>query len=457
MAAPHLFLALTLTFALSAQAATPAPAGDLPGAIQRQLAVRETLKKQADDAQATLSKWYEGALDVLKKDATGKGNLDAVVATDAERARKERDLTAEEKGALPRQLRDVRAQYDQARAQRATQQKAALTAAVREYAATLEALEINLTRKGELDSALAARKERMAVAEELATLTAPTAAVAASPATPRPAAPASPAVGSLAGPATTSVGSVKLADATKERPFENTLGMRFVPVPMASGPSEGQRVLFSIWETRVKDYAAYARVKKVDGAWKTQERDKVPIGRAPDHPVCAVNMTDAKGFCDWLTEREIADGKLPKGAKYRVPTDEEWSQAAGLDEKNGGNKTIYSWGDEYPPKENKVANFADLSYHAKFPKGTWVDGYTDGFATTAPVGSFPPNQFGLFDVSGNVWELCVAGSARSKRGGSWDMDSSGYMRLSAHTSDPGDGRHATVGFRVVLDTGAPAR
>jgi formylglycine-generating enzyme required for sulfatase activity len=111
----------------------------------------------------------------------------------------------------------------------------------------------------------------------------------------------------------------------------NTLGMKFVPVPIVSGPSAGKRVLFGVWDVRVQDYAAYAAANpQADGSWKTQNRDGVPAGRELDHPVVGVSWEEAQAFCQWLTEKESAEGKLPKGWKYRLPSDEEWSWAVGL-------------------------------------------------------------------------------------------------------------------------------
>jgi hypothetical protein len=88
---------------------------DLPAAIQRQVAARETLKTQAEDGQAALRKWYEASLDAIRVDAAGKADLDTVLATDTERGRMDRDLTAAESAALPKVLRDLRVRYDQAR------------------------------------------------------------------------------------------------------------------------------------------------------------------------------------------------------------------------------------------------------------------------------------------------------------------------------------------------------
>ena len=211
------------------------------------------------------------------------------------------------------------------------------------------------------------------------------------------------------------------ATTTKDAPFANTLGMKFVPVPITGGPTGGQRVLFSVWDVRVQDYAAYAGAKKVDDSWTKQERDGVPVGRELNHPVVGVSWEDAQGFCQWLTEKEGAEGKLPKGWKYRLPSDEEWSWAVGLppevggtpQEKNGKNSVDFPWGKDWPPTK-KVGNYADETLHAKFPKldtdkskdQPWTKDYTDGYATTSPVGSFPANAYGLYDMGGNVWQWC---------------------------------------------------
>jgi formylglycine-generating enzyme required for sulfatase activity len=103
--------------------------------------------------------------------------------------------------------------------------------------------------------------------------------------------------------------------------FVNTLGMPFVPVP-------GTDVQFCIWETRVKDYAAYAaaNAETVFGRWKSPG-----IQQEDTHPVVKVNWNDANAFCAWLTKKELAAGKIKAGQKYRLPTDAEWSVAVGLD------------------------------------------------------------------------------------------------------------------------------
>jgi Sulfatase-modifying factor enzyme 1 len=95
------------------------------------------------------------------------------------------------------------------------------------------------------------------------------------------------------------------------QPFENTLGMRFLSVP-------GTQVLFSIWDTRVQDYQVFARATSTD--WPSPE-----FQQGPTHPAINVSWLDAKRFCEWLTGKERAEGKIRPDQEYRLPTDVEWS------------------------------------------------------------------------------------------------------------------------------------
>src|SRR5262245_40073528 len=121
-------------------------------------------------------------------------------------------------------------------------------------------------------------------------------------------------------------------DAAKKEPaaaaFENSLGMKFVPVPIHGAKDKSKTVLFSVWETRVKDYRAYAKANpKVDDAWQPEDL------KTEDHPVFSVSALDAAAFCKWLTEKERAAKKIGPKDVYRLPTDHEWSCAAGIGEK----------------------------------------------------------------------------------------------------------------------------
>jgi formylglycine-generating enzyme required for sulfatase activity len=232
-------------------------------------------------------------------------------------------------------------------------------------------------------------------------------------------------------------------------------------------------VLFSIWDTRVQDYKVYASANKVDDSWMKQEKDGVPVSRDPDYPVVGVSWEDVQRFNQWLTNQEITGGKLPKGAKYRLPTDEEWSVAVGLPhelgatpaEKHQKNTVDFPWAKDYPPRGN-AGNYADESFHAQFPlnenastadnKNRWIAIYTDGYAATSPVGAFPANAFGLCDMGGNVWQWCedwfdASHEERVLRGGSWRYaDRSNLLSSSRHHLVPGN-RYSDYGFRCVLE------
>ena len=232
--------------------------------------------------------------------------------------------------------------------------------------------------------------------------------------------------------------------------WENSLGMKFVPV--------GDNVRFCAWETRVRDYAAFcsetgARLEKPD------------FPQTEMHPVVRVSWYDAQAFCKWLTEKERRENLLEENQRYRLPTDLEWSVAAGLtketgatpEQRDGKFRDVFPWGKQWPPPAG-AGNYADQS--AKLPRGKWIEGFTDGFPQTAPVGSFAANANGIFDMGGNVWEWCEEGykgdgHARDwgvLRGGSWANGARGELLTSyRNVVDRGE-RDVIYGFRCVLVT-----
>lgn len=258
-----------------------------------------------------------------------------------------------------------------------------------------------------------------------------------------------------------------------DAPWENSLGMRFLPL--------GDGVQMSQWKTRVRDFAAFVEASGYDatgGMSSLRGGADTQLGatwrepgfpQTPDHPVIGVNWKDAYAFCDWLTQRGHESGELDEEQFYRLPTDLEWSRAVGLPPETGATpqarsgqaKGVYPWGPQWPPPPG-VGNYAgaelrapDADWPATLP--TLPNGFADGFARTSPVGSFPPNRAGFYDLGGNAWEWCEdrfapGGEARTLRGGSWgnvrpDLLLSG-KRIDAFPNTRCD----LYGFRVVLET-----
>ncbi|HCN76285.1 MAG TPA: hypothetical protein DIT13_03705 [Verrucomicrobiales bacterium] len=246
----------------------------------------------------------------------------------------------------------------------------------------------------------------------------------------------------------------------------NSLGMKFTPVP-------GTDVLMCIHETRNRDFAAYtAEVPGAVGLWMTGVATGLdPVVEDRDnHPAMRINWEEADAFCQWLSAKE--------GRTYRLPTDREWSMAAGIgDQETWGPDTTpksvfkvpdhYPWEGTWPPPAG-AGNYSDETLKAATPSTpSFIKGYHDGFATTAPVMSFRPNKTGIHDMGGNVseWvaERAEPGSRfRILRGAHWGSHLVEDLRKTMATS----ARHfrdvTTVvkapqyGFRCVLEAAPPS-
>jgi serine/threonine protein kinase/formylglycine-generating enzyme required for sulfatase activity len=256
-------------------------------------------------------------------------------------------------------------------------------------------------------------------------------------------------------------------NATKDAPFVNSLGMKFVPVRITGGPKNGKTLLFSIWETRVQDFSTF--VAETNSNWSKPEFCISPL-----HPASKVLWEDAVAFCSWLTKKEQSVGKLDSKLLYRLPTDHEWSCAAGIGSaedfsltpsaKDQKIKEVYPWGGVWPPP-SRAGNFAGEELQSMLDAGRYPNirdiayGYRDDHAEAAPVGSYMPNSFGLYDMAGNVWEWCEdywlnAGlKDRSLRGGSWAVHERSLLLSSKRHRDSTFYRRFRLdnGFRVVLE------
>ena len=115
--------------------------------------------------------------------------------------------------------------------------------------------------------------------------------------------------------------------------------------------------------------------------WRHPQGPDSSIEKIMDHPVVCVNINDARAYAKW--------------AKKRLPTEAEWELAA----RGGLKQAMFTWGNEHKPEGEWYAN----CFQGNFPARNSV---LDGFLFTAPVGSFPKNGYGLYDMAGNVWEIC---------------------------------------------------
>ena len=187
--------------------------------------------------------------------------------------------------------------------------------------------------------------------------------------------------------------------------------------------------------------------RQVMGAsWRHPEGPHSHVDDRLDHPAVHLSWGDAVAYADWI-------GK-------RLPTEAEWEYAA----RGGRHQTRYPWGDKLHPNRQHMCNI----WQGKFPtKNTLLDGYEG----TCPVRAFPPNDFGLFNIVGNVWEWCSdwfsptfhvtgprvnpqgpsSGTHKVVKGGSYMCHKSycNRYRLGARTANTPDSATGHMGFRLV--------
>lgn len=199
----------------------------------------------------------------------------------------------------------------------------------------------------------------------------------------------------------------------------------------------------------------------VDGLWGHRDWanwQNPGLGRDPqdNEPVACVSWNDATAYINWLSDKT--------GEPYRLPTEAEFEYAV-----RGGSDSTFPWGED-PETGCEVGNFFDSEGKKAVPDFPWEGTVcSDGYGMVAPVGSFKPNPFGLYDIVGNLWEWTqdcyvlpypedkpVDGSAqevegecemRTVRGGSWETRAS-RMASAWRGRDKPHEAFRTFGFRL---------
>ena len=245
------------------------------------------------------------------------------------------------------------------------------------------------------------------------------------------------------------------ADSSKSTPFERPRHAVVIGYPMG----------ISIYEVTVGEYKEFADAMPkppsgcmtYDGAWTLHPElgwSSVGFQQTAAHPVVCVSWQDAEDYTAWLSKKT--------GHTYRLPSDSEWEYAA-----RAGSDLATPWGESAAACAN--ANVADQTAARRYP-GWKVEPCSDGYVYTAPVGSFNPNAFGLFDMLGNAfewvqdcWHADYAGAPtdgsawmsggcaeHGLRGGSW-FSTPYFVSTSARSRFEPDYRSNSVGFRLVRE------
>ncbi|MDN5599962.1 MAG: formylglycine-generating enzyme family protein [Brachybacterium sp.] len=180
--------------------------------------------------------------------------------------------------------------------------------------------------------------------------------------------------------------------------------------------------------------------RAVEGArWDAPEGPGSSVAERGGHPVVHVSLRDAEAFARWCG--------------MRLPREAEWEKAA----RGGLDQARYAWGEELTPGGEHLCNI----WQGAFPVRNTLE---DGHLGTAPVRSFPPNGFGLYEVAGNVWEWCsdawttgeaasLTGDVRVMRGGSYLCHDSycNRYRVAARSSTAVEDASGNKGFRLAVD------
>jgi formylglycine-generating enzyme required for sulfatase activity len=198
-----------------------------------------------------------------------------------------------------------------------------------------------------------------------------------------------------------------------------------------------------------------------EGKWTFDPRlnwENTGFPQSENDPVLCVSWEDAQSYIEWINEQLPASERSGGRGPYRLMSEAEWEYSA-----RAGSSTTYYWG----PRASH--DFANYGLDQCGPCGPAIGG-RDRWLFTSPVGSFPPNRFGLYDMSGNAWTFVadcdnenydraptdgsplLTGNCKERmvRGGGWE-DGLHYLQLTNRWPSPADKNSPQITFRLARD------
>ena len=427
--------AVWLTVALALFLARPVAAGDGAAELAAVEVMREASLENAAKPLKDLEAKYREALERKLAAAQASGDLDGLVAV-----RSELDLLAKGDASAPPprapDLAKLRQVYRDQQAKLKPQVETAIMAVERQFAKDLENLVVSLTKDGKTAEAVRVKQRLDTLIAEFQTRK--------------------------------SKGTVaQTADARKpgtEEKFEIAKGTKVTfcwipPGEFMMGCKPGDPDSDNIPPHRVKITKGFwmAKTELTTDQWEAVMGDRPSHHQGDDLPVEKVNWFDICGNEErsggFLAK---AGARAPKGWKFDLPTEAEWEYAC-----RAGTTTSLNSGEDIAPTDGVCR---------KSDKVAWYDKNSDG--GTKPVGKKRPNNWGLHDMHGNVWEWCAdwkgasetesvtdptgpsGGSERTFRGGSW-RHGPDCLRSGARSAFRPDFRYLTLGFRPILREAPP--